>query len=203
MADGDILPELYIYEMPWRLNERQGVRMSRSGFSQVTMMAEPFWAIEVISTWLERPDFQTFDGFLTDRQGAASTFLASRHSMPYGIVPVASDVGLTVTAYDRAARTVSFGSTGAWTATKGDMLSFYTAAGGYWCGQAMETKAAAGSAMTALKVYPPPFEPHASLAAPRRIRALAEFQLTLPLAMPTERADERRVSFSANQIIRG
>lgn len=203
MSDGDLLPELYVSEMPWLLNEVQGVRMARSGFSQVLAMGEPFWSFELSTTWLDADDYQVWEQFLIDRRGAASTFLASRHDRPFGKVPVVSDVGLTVSAYSRANSTVSFGNTGAWTATKGDMISYFTAQGGYWLGMAMETKAAAGSAMSALKVHPPPFAPHASTANPRRIRALAEFQIQIPLPMQIVRVDERRVSFSASQIIRG
>jgi hypothetical protein len=203
MADGDLLPDLYIAEMPWKLNELQGVRMARSGKSQVLMMTEPFWSFELFTTWLDAEDYQTWEQFLIDRRGSASTFTAWRQDRPYGRVPVSSDVGLTITAYDRAASTVSFGATGAWTVTKGDPLSYYTAQGGYWHGMAMETKSAVSNAMAALKVHPAPFAPHAETPAPRRIRALAEFQIQLPLPMPIVRVDERRVNFSATQIIRG
>jgi hypothetical protein len=203
VSDGELMPQLQIAEMPWHLNDLQGPRMMRSGLSQVLMMAEPFWSFELSTTWLDADEYQTWEAFLLSREGSASTFTAHRADREYGKVPVGSDVGLTVTAYDRAASTVSFGSTGAWTVTKGDPLSYYTAAGGYWYGVAMETKSAVANAMAALKVRPAPFAPHASTAAPRRIRALAEFQIRQPLPVQTVRFDERRVSFSADQIIRG
>lgn len=203
MADGDIIPNLYVQNMPWKLNELQGVPMFNSGFSQVTRPVEPFWTFSLETTWVNREDFQEWDSWLVDRRGAASPFLAWRMSRPYGIIPVDSDVGLTISAVSRENSTISYASTGTWTATKGDMLSYYTAAGGYWCGQAMETKAASGGTMSALKVWPPPFAPHASTAAPRRRFALAEFRLVLPSPEPVERHDERRVSFQATQVIRG
>lgn len=203
MADGDLILETGVMDMLWRLQELQGVRMLRSGLSQVNQMSEPFWSFELLTCWLEKPDYQAWDQWLTDRRGSASTFTAWDMSRPNALVPVSSDAGLTVTGYDRAASTVSFGGTGAWTASKGDKVSFYTAAGGYWLGMAMEVKAASGSAMTALKVHPAPFEPHASTPAPRRIRALGEFQLRLPLAQSTNRVDDRRVAFAADQMIRG
>jgi hypothetical protein len=205
MADGDLILDHVVNDMPWRLDVIQGPRMLNSGFSQVTRMAEPRWMFELSTGWMARDsaEFREWDYWLHDRDGAASTFTAFRMSMQNAQVPVSSDVGLTVTAIDRAARTVSFGSTGTWTATKGDMVSFYTAAGGYWIGQAMETKSAVAGAMSALKVRPPPFTPHASLAAPRRIRALGEFQLVLPVPKPIERIDECRINFTASQIIRG
>lgn len=203
MSDGALFPETFVNEMAWKLNEVQGVRMARSGFSQVVQMGEPYWSFDLSTTWLDEDDFQTWEAWLIDRRGAASTFTAYRADRQYGRVPVVSDTGLTVTAYDRAASTVSFGGTGVWTASPGDMLSYYTAQGGYWCGMAMETKNAAGNAMAALKVHPAPFAPHATTANPRRIRALAEFQLRMPTPTPIVRVDERRVSFSADQIIRG
>lgn len=206
MADGDLMPSFYVNEMPWNLMEEQGVRMQRSGNSQVLRLGEPHWAIEVLTSVIppgDRAAWQTWDAWLTDRRGAASTFLASDLERPKGLVPVASDSGLTVTGIDRAAATVSFGSTGTWTATKGDKVGYYTAAGGYWLGMVMETKSASGGAMTALKVHPPPFTPHASVAAPKRISPVAEFQIRQPKAMPVVRVDDRRVSFTADQIIRG
>ncbi len=202
MADGELMPTL-IADMPWRLVETQGVRMGNSGFSQALGMVEPYWEFEAATPWLKYDQFQDVEGFLLDRRGAMSTFTAYRQSRPYGKVPVSSDTGLTVTAWDRAASTLSFGSTGAWTANRGDPLSYYTEAGGYWLGVAMETKSASGGAMTALKVHPPPFQPHASTPAPRRIRALGEFFIVPPTPMPIERVDERRISFTARQIIRG
>lgn len=203
MADGDLIPNIYVQNMPWKLNELQGVPMFNSGFSQVTRPVEPFWTFELETTWLDREDFQIWESFLIDRRGAASTFLGWRFSRALGQVPVASDAGLAISAVSRANSTISYTGTGTWTATKGDMLSYYTAQGGYWCGQAMETKAAAGGTMSALKVWPPPFTPHASTAAPRRRFALAEFRLVLPTPEPIERHDERRVSFQAMQVIRG
>lgn len=203
MADGDALPDLYIPNMSWRLVEPQGQRFARSGLSQATLLSEPYWSFNLSTTWLDAADFQTWESWLIDRQGALSTFTAWRQDRPFGAVPVSSDSGLTVSAYDRAARTVSFGSTGTWTATKGDLISYYTAAGGYWLGMAMETKEASGGAMSALKVYPAPFAPHASSAAPRRIRALGEFVVRQPVPDPIILVDERRLVFSADQIIRG
>lgn len=203
MADGDLLPELYIWDMPWKLDRFQGVRMFNSGNSQVNEQAEPRWMIEVATRWLDDADFQEMDSWIVDRQGAGSTFLTWRMSRPFGRVPVVSDVGLSITAVDRAASTISYGNTGTWTVTKGDMLSHYTEAGGYWCGMAMETRAASGGNMLGLKVSPNPWPAHATLAAPRRIRALAEFQLLLPVPTPIERVDERMYNFNATQIIRG
>lgn len=203
MADGALFPETYINEMPWQLIETQGARFMRSGFSQVVQMGEPYWSFDLSTTWLDADDYQTWEAWLVDRRGAASTFTAYRMDRQYGRVPVASDTGLTVTDIDRAASTVTFGGTGVWTASPGDMLSFYTAQDGLWCGMAMETKNAAANVMSALKVHPAPFEPHATTANPRRIRALAEFQLRLPLPVPIVRVDERRLNFSADQIVRG
>jgi len=202
MSAGELFPALQVYDMAWQLSHPQGVRMQRSGNSQVVQMVEPFWTFELQSTWLDADQFQTWESFLHRRKGSAVTFTAHRMDRQYGKVPVVNDTGLTITAVDRANSTVSFGSTGAWTANPGDPLSFYTAAGGYWYGEAQETKAAAGGAMTALAVWPPPFTQHASTANPRRIRALAEFFLS---GMPTKttRVDERRIAFAATQLIRG
>ena len=201
MADGDLIIGDYT-DMPWKLDRFQGVRMFNSGFNQVNEQAEPRWWFEAVTPWQDKDDFQELDAWIVDREGSASTFVTWRQSRPFGKVPVVSDVGLTVSGWNRADSHVSFGNTGVWTATRGDMISYYTKKGGYWIGMVMETRAASGGNMANLKVKPAPFEPHETLAAPRRIRALGEFQM-VGVPTPTERVDERRYSFTASQIIRG
>jgi len=203
LSAGELILEAKVADMPWLLEERQGTRFANSGFSQVLQMAEPRWTFNLATKWLTEAEYQDWQAWISRRRGSAITFTAWRMSQPNARVPVVSDVGLTVTAIDRANNTVSFGGATGWQATAGDMVSYYTAAGGYWCGQVLESKNAVGSAMSALKVWPAPFEPHATTANPRRIRALAEFRLRMPIPMQTERKEERFIAFTADQMIRG
>lgn len=192
-----------INEHPWMLDDRQGPRMLNSGFSQVPIMAEPVWYFTVSTCWLTPEQFRKWKGWIARRQGSATTFTAYEFGQPFGKHPVGSDVGLTLTAADRAAGTLSFGSTGAWQASEGDRVSYFTANSGYYVGTVLEDKEAAAGVMADLHVYPPPLPKHVTTPNPRRIRPLGEFFIRPKSLNVIDRVDERFVSFIADQTIRG
>lgn len=87
-----------------------------------------------------------------------------------------------------------------YTASVGDTISYRTAAGGYYWGEVQATTPAVGSTCANIPILPKPLAAH-GIPAVRRVQALAEFELTTPLA-PFEDYTGRSIQFEAMQVLR-
>lgn len=203
MSANELMPNLHVSDMSFTLEDNQSQRASHSGHIQVAKFAPPCWRIQVSTSWLDENDFRTWTAWLQRRKGAIVPFLTHRLSRPNAKIPVSSDAGLAISGINVSNSTISFSGTGTWTASEGDMISYETAAGGYYLGEVIETKSAASGVMTDLKVHPAPYDPHATTPNVKRINAVGQFVLELPVPSQIERIDERFISFTAKQQIKG
>ncbi|WP_022699307.1 hypothetical protein [Euryhalocaulis caribicus] len=201
MSNGELILDIQIKDMAWDLPEMQSSAESRSAFRQVNTLGEPFWTLNVRTTYLTQEQFRKWTAWLTRRRGERFSFTAWRKSRPAPFAGgVASDASLTVESIDAEAGTVTFGNAGAYKASPGDMVGYYTAANGYWIGEVLADAAASAGEVT-LSVHPAPLTPHASTPSPRRLQALGEFKMIgRPEIM--EVYDDRWVAFQARQVVR-
>lgn len=201
MATGDLIPCRGIVKAEWAPIVQQAAPNTLSGASDTIELARSFWSIDFEFTLPKRADFDAIAAFLAERDGADFTFTSPRHfrSLPADR-SITTDVGLTLTSVDSSARLITLGGAGTVKANVGDMLSYRTAAGGYWVGVVRAPATPVGGAIT-VSVWPEPMAPHAATPAPRRIEALGEFKLD---SKPRwgEKGRRRSVSFTAKQVVR-
>lgn len=181
-------------------NEQQTDRTIANGESVNLMIGEPYWTAAIRVETPTRQSKAVWSAWLASRRGSRNPFLISRS---WRLIPRAgpiSDSGLTVASVNKGASTVSLSGAGSWNARIGDMISYYTAAGGYWIGEITAPAAASGGNIT-VQVWPPPATPHASTARPRRNYAFGEFYLSGRSAR-TETKEPDYIEFEARQLIR-
>lgn len=182
------------------LNEVQTERTIANGDSVNLTIGEPFWTAEIRVETPTRQSKAVWRSWIAARRASRVPLLISR---AFSLIPRAgavSDTGLGVSSVNKANSTVSLSGAGAWSAKPGDMISYYTAAGGYWIGE-ITAAAEASSGNITVSVVPPPATPHASLARPRRMYAFGEFYLT-GRQQRQETADPDYLEFEARQLIR-
>lgn len=198
---GEAMPTAGVISTPWRLMTQTTRRRSRSGNEQGVILGQSYWVFEAQTTPLTVEDFRTWTAWIDRREGERVTFTAYAipEGDPQGIV-AGSDGSVTVSAIDAAASTITLGNVSTSIAYEGDMVGYYTAAGGYWAGRVVEQATASAGSYT-LKVRPAPFAAHATPVV-KRTNPTAEFALVGEPEI-TIGAAERRVSFRAAQVIRG
>lgn len=201
MSAGALLPCRGIVKAEWTPTVQQTTPETLSGNTDVIELGASFWSVDYEVDLPKRADFDEWAVFLAERDGADFTFTAPRTFRKYpGNGAIVSDVGVSVSAYDPTARTVTFAGVGSHQARLGDMISYRTLGLGYWTG-IVRANATPIAGSVVMSVWPKPVAPHATLAAPRRIEALAEFRITKEPKW-TEAGRRRGVSFSAKQVIR-
>lgn len=199
--NGELIPSVRAFDQAFRPVHIQSGPETRGGGTAINTLGEPRWAFDLVTRDLTADQLRIWTAWIARRQGRRFTFTAWRMDRPLPQAGgVSSDALLDVGGINRAAGTVSLTGTGAYTASPGDMLSYYTAAQGYWLGEIMAPATAQNDQIT-VEVSHPPLPPHASQASPRRIRALGEFELISHTL--TEQKDRRSVQISAKQLIRG
>jgi len=189
-----------VVECLFEPNEVQTDRVVASGESVNLTVGEPFWTATLRVETPTRQSKSVWGAWAAARRGSRNPFLISRswRLIPRG-GPI-SDTGLTVASVNKGASTVTFSSAGAWAAKIGDMISYYTTAGGYYIGEVLAPATASGGNIT-VQVWPPPATPHASTARPRRNYAFGEFYLSGRLSR-TETKEPDFIEFEARQLIR-
>lgn len=181
------------------LNQVQTERTIGSGDSVNLTIGEPYWTAEIRVETPTRQSKAVWRSWIAARRASRVPMLISR---AFSLIPRGGpvvDTGLSVTSIHVANSTVTLGGAGTYTAKPGDMLSYYTAAGGYWIGEITAAATASAGAVT-VSVVPAPKTPHASLARPRRYYAFGEFFLTRERRQETH--DPDYLEFEARQIIR-
>ncbi len=198
MSAGEIFLTDRLKDCSWRLMQRQSAPFARQT-GQVIVYGGAYWVASFRYENLDGPGLRALSAWIARRQGSRVTFTAYRPTRKSPANGAVSNSGLGVSAVDTAASTVSLtGLTGALLA--GDMLSYFTAANGYYCGEVVSAGAISSGAQT-LTVSPAPVAANASPQA-RVYQALAEFQLDGEPQI-TEPHDRRfAVSFNARQVER-
>lgn len=203
MPAQELAPCLGIIEATWQRIDVQTEAASNSGEEDVIELGDPYWEAEVRVTIRNRAHFDEWDSFLARRFLHDVTF-----TMPRAMRPrprdrlITSDAGLTLSSIDAGQSQITLSGYGAGRAAHyGDMISYRTAANGYWIGQVMASATANGAGVVTATVWPRPAAPHASLPSPRRFNALGEFRLTEPPRL-TEGFKDWAVRFNARQVLR-
>lgn len=184
----------------FELNEVQTERTLANGDSINLTIGQPYWTAEIRVETPTRQSKAVWRSWINARRASRVPLLISRAFSLRPRAGIVDDSSLAVTGIHVANSTVSLSGAGAWDAKPGDMLSYYTAAGGYWIGEINAAASASGGAIT-VSVNPPPATPHASTARPRRMYAFGEFYLTGRIQRQ-ETADPDYLEFSAQQLIR-
>ena len=191
-----------ITEAEWRPQWLQTTRHTNGGDTTTLTLGVPYWIVDVRIDTASRQAFRRWDAWINSRRASKVPFLMAPtfRMFPEDQTPL-SDAGLTVSATDPGASTVSLSGAGSYTAHPGDMLSYYTAYGGFWFGQVTEEATATGGSIT-IPVTPYPFPAHASQSRPRRIIPAAEFYLSDDPGR-TGNPTTNFLEFEARQFIRG
>lgn len=201
MSAGELILTDALQVCDMSLRHNQSRRMTNSGASAVVVYGPARWFLRAETEFLDMAQARNWSAWLARRKGGAVTFTAWRIMRGYPAGAIGADEGVAVlSSINTGASTIAIGSAGAYQARKGDMVSFRTAANGYWLGEVTGDVNASGGAAT-LAVEPRPRTQHASTPALRRVKALAEFELTTDLD-PWEDYTSRRLSFEAMQVIR-
>jgi len=200
MPNGDIFITDRLKECSWGLIPRQSAPFARGGGSQVIVYGYPYWSASFRYENLDDAGMREMSAWLAGRQGSRYSFLAYRPRTRLPAGGATSNSGVTLAAVDTANSELDF--TGLPHALEpGDMVSYYTAASGYYCGEVVSAGAYSAGAQT-VGVQPPPVAEHASTPNPRIVEALCEFQIEgQPQIVETH--DKRyTVSFGARQVER-
>lgn len=203
MSAGELAPCLGIIEATWTRNENQTSLFSNSGEADIIEVGDPFWSIDVRVNIKNRAHFDEWEAFLARRKLAVNTFTMWRTMRPRPRdTGITSDASLTVNAYNPGTSQLTLGGYGAGRAANyGDMISYRTAASGYWVGQVTEPATADGSGVITVDVWPRPWAPHASAPLPRRIQAVGEFRM-LKKPRIKEGFKDWSIRFEADQVLR-
>lgn len=200
MANGEIFITDRLKECSWGLVQRQSAPASRGGGAQVIVYGNPFWGATFRYENLDADGMREMSAWITRRQGSRYSFLAYRPRTRLPSGGATSNSGVTLAAVDTANSELDF--TGLpHPLIAGDMVSYYTQASGYYCGEVTAAGTFSAGAQT-VGVSPPPVAKHSSTPAPRIVEALCEFQIE-GQPQVTETYDRKYiVSFAARQVER-
>lgn len=200
MANGEAWITDRLKECSWSLMQRQSAPAARGGGSQVIVYGPPYWVATFRYENLDDAGMREMSAWLAGRQGSRYSFLAYRPRTRLPSGGATSNSGVTLSAVDTPNSELDF--TGLPHAlVPGDMVSYYTNASGYYCGEVTSAGTYSAGAQT-VGVSPPPVAKHTSTPAPRIVEALCEFQIEgQPQIVETH--DKRySVSFGARQVER-
>lgn len=180
----------------WNLQHRQSAPFGRQG-GQVITYGQPYWMASFRYENLSASALRALSAWIARRKGASVSFTAYRPARVSPANGATSNSGLGISAVSSSAGTI--GLTGLSAAlAPGDMVSYATLAGGYFCGEVVSAGAISTGAQT-VTVVPAPVAVHGTPQA-RVYQAVAEFQLD-GTPQITEPHDRRyNVSFSARQV---
>ena len=178
----------------------QTARTIANGQNVNLTIGHPYWAASIRVELPNKQAKAVWRTWAASRQGSRFPFLATPKFSAIPRAASLTDSGLSISAIDVGLSTITLAGAGSYTAKIGDMISYYTAAGGYYLGTITAGGVAVAGALT-VSVWPYPKAPHATTARPRRMYPLGEFYLTGRLAR-TETAEPDYMEFEARQIIR-
>ena len=199
MSAGELMPYDGVPALAMRLRPQTIMRRSRSGNVQVVRLGPAYWEFSVKTTPLTEDQYGSWLAFLDRREGPMTSFTA--HPMPVGspLGVDASNGAATVTSYNAQSKQIVLGNVGATSCLAGDMISYKTAAGGYYLGR-ITSNADANAGSITLTVTPEPVAPNVTPEV-RLTNPIGEFVLSDMYDAP-EGVEVRSVAFSAMQVIR-
>lgn len=188
-------------ESSWVLEARQSQVGALLGGWVVTY-GQPFWRANFSYSGLKEAEFRALSAWIARREGARYTFTAFRPSRRQPIEgPSVNNSGIGISSVDTSGSTISFSGLPC-DLSAGDMVSYYTNQGGYYCGEVMYDAAEVSGAAT-VTVKPAPVTAHTSTPAVRIVEALCEFQIEGIPAIAEPFDKKYAVSFAARQVERG
>ena len=205
MSVGEFWPEKGVLTSEWVLNYRQNAPVSNAGDSVSIDHGEPYWTANVTVEVRKRSALaREWSAFFARRQGRRNSFTMNRTFQSFSAdrTPIpATPLNVTLARRSDGRLTSDDQSHGDYRASVGDMVGYFTEAGGFYIGEIMNVDVANALALRT-NVVPPPFPPHPTEANFRFVKAVGEFRLDGP-PRPTETHARRRWRFSATQVIRG
>ena len=205
MSVGEFWPEKGVLTSEWVLNYRQNAPVSNAGDSVSIDHGEPYWTANV-SVEVRKRSFlaREWSAFFARRQGSRNSFTMNRtfQSFPADRTPIpATPLNVTLARRSDGRLSSDDQSHGDYRASVGDMVGYFTEAGGFYIGEIMNVDVSNAGALRT-NVVPPPFPPHPTEANFRFVKAVGEFRLDGP-PRATETHTRRRWRFTAEQVIRG
>jgi hypothetical protein len=198
LSQGEIFLTDRLKDSSWSLAHRQSVPFGRQT-GQVIVYGASYWMASFRYENLDEAGLRALSAWIARRQGARVTFTAYRPTRARPASGASSNAGLGISAVSTVNSTVAMtGLAGALAA--GDMLSYFTAASGYYGGEVVSAGAISSGAQT-LTVSPAPVAAHGSPQA-RVFQALAEMQLEGEPNISEPHDKRYSVSFSARQVTR-
>jgi len=182
----------------WRLMQRQSAPFGRQT-GQVITYGGAFWVASFRYENLDGPGLRALSAWIARRKGAAVSFTAYRPTRISPANGATSNSGLGISSVNTAASTIAATGLSAALAA-GDMFSYATLAGGFYCGEVVSVGAISSGAQT-LTVSPAPVAAHGTPQA-RVFQALAEFQLDGEPQISEPHDRRYAVSFNARQVER-
>jgi hypothetical protein len=200
MSAGEIFLTDRLKDCSWSLVPRQSVPFGRQA-GQVISYGQPFWAASFRYENLDEAGLRAMSAWLSRREGARVTFTAYRPTRALPASGLASNTGLGISAISTAASTISLTGLSTNAMQPGDMVSYYTAASGYYCGEIVSVGALSAGAQT-VTVRPAPVTVNVSTPAARVVQSLAEFQIDGEVSINEPHDRRYGVSFTARQVER-
>jgi hypothetical protein len=200
MSQGEIFLTDRLKDCSWFLSPRQSVPFGRRG-GQVITYGQPYWSAQFRYENLDEAGLRAMSAWIARREGARYTFTAYRPTRRKPASGLASNSGVGISAISTINSTISLTGLSTNAMAAGDMVSYYTAALGYYCGEIVSVGALSGGAQT-VTVRPAPVTVNVSTPDVRVVEAIGEFQLDGEVRL-SEPYDRRyAVSFAARQVER-
>lgn len=200
MSAGEIFLTDRLKDCSWALIPRQSAPFGRQA-GQVVSYGQPFWSAQFRYENLDEAGLRALSAWLARRDGARVTFTAYRPTRAKPSSGLASNSGVGISAISTANSTISLTGLSTNAMLPGDMVGYFTAASGYYCGEVVSVGTLTGGAQT-VTVRPAPVAVNGSTPNVRVVQALAEFQIDGEATI-SEPYDRRySLSFSARQVER-
>jgi len=199
MSVGELLPCEGLQFCDWRQEANRTRRFGRSSRSVVTQTGPGYWVCRVKTGRLNLQQARRWSGFLTRREGQDVSFTAWRswRAKPKGTMSVPDgNIGIVA---DIEQGSVNLTGVGNYLANEGDMISYRTEKGGFYCGEVVEGAESINDQIT-LKLWPRPQIPNPTPEVLRN-KALAEFTLINPPPFHEDYSN-RSLVFEARQLYR-
>lgn len=196
MSSGELMLYKGLKQFDLRLLERQSEANSRAGGGYVVDQGAPYWALTLRYEGLNEANWRALEGWVTRRRKSLVTFTAYSPQLqkPFAM-PSADNSGLSMSVTSSGDVSVTKSSL---ILKAGDMLSFYTAAGGYYFGRALNDKTGSGT----VEVIPKATAIHETTPDPKIVQALGEFQLVGERTSSDPYDKRRSMSLEARQVVR-
>lgn len=172
----ELMPMDGLKEFTWWLDENQSDLETFGNTGQVMEFGPPRWNARAVFGSMNADVYRRLDAFITRRRKSLITFTAFRPIMRAPLLnPSQSNSGLGISAVDIENSTITLTGLSA-NPSASDMVSYRTAANGYYVGQITADAVRSGGNAT-VAVTPAPMARHSTTPAVRLLEALGEFKL--------------------------